>query len=256
MVDLGIAEKTVKGVELVIFDKDGTLVELYNYWSKMVGRRVELARERLGYGKELAEMIMYAMGVDTSAGMLRPNGPVGLKKRETVMQAMVDTLEANGYPETLHLCEEVFGDVDAESIAHLSELIKPVEGLYPLISALRKNGCRIAVATTDITERAQVALKHLGIAGSVDAVAGQDRVARPKPAPDMVELILEELNVAREKTVVVGDAITDVEMGINAGVLASIGVESGLTPREELLAKTPLVIKDISGIKVLRGSDA
>lgn len=50
---------------------------------------------------------------------------------------------------------------------------------------------------------------------------------------------------------IVGDAITDIEMGINAGLRASIGVCSGLTPREKLMEKTNYVIEDISEIRVL-----
>ena len=67
----------------------------------------------------------------------------------------------------------------------------------------------------------------------------------------MLHLILKELSVDREDTVMVGDAITDIEMGINAGVKASIGVCSGLTPKEMLLEKTQYVIEDISKIIVL-----
>ena len=72
-----------------------------------------------------------------------------------------------------------------------------------------------------------------------------------KPFPDMINLILRKLSVEKENAVIVGDAITDVEMGVNAGLIASIGVSSGLTPREDLLKKTGYVVNDISEIKIL-----
>ena len=46
----------------------------------------------------------------------------------------------------------------------------------------------------------------------------------------------------------VGDAKTDVQIGINADFRASIGVCSGLTDREALSILTPYVIEDVSEI--------
>jgi len=82
-------------------------------------------------------------------------------------------------------------------------------------------------------------------------VVGEDLVANCKPHPDMANLILKKLSVDKENTVIVGDAITDIEMGLNAGLKASIGVCSGLTSARKLEEKTEFVIEDISRIRVL-----
>jgi len=256
MVRLGINGRVLDGVALVIFDKDGTLVELYNYWSRMIALRVELARRILGFDEDLADRLTYAMGVDTRRRRLREEGPVGLKKREVVMQAMMDALEAGGFPGTRGLCEEVFGEVDRLSEGRLADLLKPIDGMYELLASLQRGGCKAAVATTDKTGRAELAIDHLGIAGLMDAVAGADAVTRPKPSPEMVELILDRTSVDRRHAVMVGDSVTDVEMGLNAGLLASIGVLSGLADEDELLWRTPYVVRDISEIRVVEGKGA
>ena len=246
MVSLEINNDILENVQLIIFDKDGTLMDLYNYWSNMVAYRVELAQEKLCFDESCRKEIMYAMGVDTDKGKLRKEGPVGLKKREIVMQAMIDALETIGFKDTHDLCFEIFREVDRKSIEYFPHIIKPINGMHHLVDSLKKYNCKIAIATTDKTERAHLAMNFLGIADKVDAVIGEDLVAQCKPSPDMVDLILKELSVDREDTVMVGDAITDIEMGINAGVKASIGVCSGLTPKEMLLEKTQYVIEDIS----------
>ena len=66
---------------LVIFDKDGTLIELYPYWSQMVALRARIICETLGLGTEHEPGLRWALGVDEKAGRLRQDGPVGLKKR-------------------------------------------------------------------------------------------------------------------------------------------------------------------------------
>ncbi len=85
MVHLEINENVIDNIELVIFDKDGTLVDLYNYWANMIDFRVVSAQKKLSFDESKNNDIMYAMGVDVAKGRLRSEGPVGLKKREIVM---------------------------------------------------------------------------------------------------------------------------------------------------------------------------
>ena len=251
MVHLEINEKIIDNIELAIFDKDGTLVDLYNYWANMINFRVESAQRKLGFNERNKIDIMYAMGVDVENGRLRSEGPVGLKKREIVMQAMVDSLAEIGFSDTYDPCFQIFKEVDEQSVNHLIDIVKPVNGMHELINSLYEKNCKIAIATTDKAARADLAADFLGISDSVNMVVGEDMVANCKPHPDMANLILEELSVDKENTVIVGDAITDIEMGLNARLKASIGVCSGLTSARKLEEKTKFVIEDISRIRVL-----
>ena len=251
MVNIGINEEIIDEIELVIFDKDGTLVDLYNYWANMINFRVVSAQKKLGFDESKNDDIMYAMGVDVASGRLRSEGPVGLKKREIVMQAMVDSLAEIGFPDTYNTCFQIFKEVDEQSVNHLKEIVKPVKGMHELINSLYEKDCKIAIATTDKTARAALVTDFLGMSDKVNMVVGEDMVANCKPHPDMVNLILKELSIDNENTVIVGDAITDIEMGLNAGLKASIGVCSGLTSERKLEEMTDCVIEDISMIRVL-----
>jgi phosphoglycolate phosphatase len=251
VVNIGINEEIIDEIELVIFDKDGTLVDLYNYWANMINFRVVSAQKKLGFDESKNNDIMYAMGVDVENGRLRSEGPVGLKKREIVMQAMMDSLADIGFPDTYDTCFQIFKEVDEQSVNHLNDIVKPVNGMHELINSLYEKDCKIAIATTDKTARADLAMRHLGISEKMDIVVGEDLVANCKPHPDMANLILKELSVDKKNTAMVGDAITDIEMGLNAGLKASIGVCSGLTSARKLEEKTEFVIEDISRIRVL-----
>ena len=251
MVHLEINENVIDNIELVIFDKDGTLVDLYNYWANMIDFRVVSAQKKLSFDESKNNDIMYAMGVDVAKGRLRSEGPVGLKKREIVMQAMIDSLAEIGFSDTYDTCFQIFKEVDELSVNHLKEIVKPIEGMHELINSLYAKDCKIAIATTDKTARADLVTDFLGVSDKVNMVVGEDLVANCKPHPDMANLILKELSVDKENTVIVGDAITDIEMGLNAGLKASIGVCSGLTSARKLEEKTKFVIEDISRIRVL-----
>lgn len=252
MATLSANQKFIHGVSLVIFDKDGTLVELYHYWSQMVALRARLICEALELDKTHEEGLRWALGVDEKAGRLRPEGPVGLKKREIVIQAAVDCLTGSGLHETKSACATAFERADAESSRDLARFVRPTHGAAALVDALHANGCRVAIATVDISQRAQIAVDFLGFGDKIDLVVGADQVARPKPAPDMIHLILKTLDIKPSQAVMIGDALTDIQMGINAGLKASIGVLSGFATAEQLRTLTPFVARDASEITVLK----
>jgi phosphoglycolate phosphatase len=252
MADIKVGREVIKDVQLVVFDKDGTLTDLYKYWSSMVRFRADLICQRLFLKEADNIALQEAMGVDLQSFRLKPQGPVGLKRREVVMQTAIDYLETIGFSDTEQLCTDVFEEIDRHSLNHFESIIRPIEGLYSLFDSLKKNSCKIAIATTDRTERGQLAMEHLKIADQIDLIVGADMISNTKPDPEMANLILSKLNVPRDKAIMVGDAMSDVmsdvELGVNAGLKASVGVLSGLAAEEELRGVTRHVISSIAEI--------
>lgn len=252
MVNIKVNNQMIEGIDLVIFDKDGTLMDLYHYWSQMVGLRAEFICQELKLDMTHHNNLLYGMGLDSKVGKLRPEGPVGLKKREIVLQAAVDYLASIGYSDTYDLCFEAFKEVDRLSSENLRQFIRPIDGVNDIVNTLSENGCKIAIATTDVTKRAKLAMEFLGIADKIDFIAGADMVSNSKPDPEMVYVILNTLNIDRSNAVIVGDAITDVQLGINANLKASIGVLTGLSSYEQFKIITSHVINEVSDMKIVR----
>jgi len=237
-------------ISLIIFDKDGTLMDVHTYWANMVRLRATSVCERLGAEASHIHGIMDAMGVDTS-NRIKPEGPVGIKKREIVLQAGVDYCRQHELGDQSDLFHQVFADVDEQSKPLLEQFIRPLPDAQRLFGDLRNAGCRIAIATADRGSRADMAMKHLGLAGYIDFTLGADHVKNAKPSPEMVFAILAHLQMDSEHTLLVGDAETDIEMGNRAGLRGSIGVATGLTSAEKLRTITPYVIQDLSAIRVI-----
>jgi phosphoglycolate phosphatase len=250
MIDLTVNSNVIRDVGLVIFDKDGTLIELYHYWSQMVALRARLICEALGLGQEHEAGLRWALGVDERAGRLRPEGPVGLKKREIVIKAATDYLDGIGHRDTLRLCEQAFEGADEISSGDLGRFIRPIRGAAALMEALSKHGCRVALATVDVSRRARLAMEFMGTSDTIDLVVGGEEVSRSKPDPEMIHLILDRLGIDRSQAVMVGDALNDVQMGANAGLKASIGVLTGFATAEQMRALTSFVAQDVSELAV------
>ena len=250
MIDLSVNSKTIHDVGLVIFDKDGTLIELYPYWSQMVALRARIICEAFGLGTEHQAGLRWALGVDEKAGRLRREGPVGLKKREIVLKAATEYLDGIGHRDTLRLCEQAFERADEISIGDLRRFIRPIQGAVSLMGALRDCGCRVALATVDVGRRAWLAMEFMGVSDTLDLVVGGKEVARSKPDPEMIHIILDRLGIGRSQAVMVGDALSDVQMGINAGLKASVGVLTGFATAEQLRTLTPFIARDVSELAV------
>ena len=74
------------------------------------------------------------------------------------MQAMVDSLAEIGFSDTYDTCFQIFKEVDEQSVHHLKDIVKPVNGMHELINTLYEKNCKIAVATTDKTARADLVI--------------------------------------------------------------------------------------------------
>jgi len=250
-VDILLNDSLINDIDLMIFDKDGTLMDLYIYWSNMIRFRAELIQKKLDLTEEQKNKLIFEMGVDEINHRLRPEGPVGIKKREIVTKAAADYLSSIGYKNSIKTCVDSFKKVDDMSINRFDEIIKPIDGLYELIKKIKDKNCKIAIATTDKTDRAKLAIKFLKIDHAVDMVLGADNVSNAKPDPDMINRICKHLNIPKSNTAMIGDAITDVKMGTNAKIKTSIGVTTGITPKHKLLEITNNVVDSIKDIKII-----
>ncbi|HOE16834.1 MAG TPA: HAD family hydrolase [Syntrophorhabdaceae bacterium] len=251
MADIRVGNEIIDDIRLLIFDKDGTLMELHYYWAQMVGLRAEMICKDLGLERGHVERIAYSMGADLKTGRLLPEGPVGLKKREVVLQAAIDYLNNIGYEDVYDLCFNAFQKVDDISSKDLKRFVRPIGGALELLRKAAHSGCKTAIATIDRRGRAKLAMECLGFADVIDLVIGADDVSRPKPDPEQINFILSAFKIDRGNAIMVGDATTDVQMGANARLKASIGVLTGLATEEQLKSITPYVVEDVSKIEIV-----
>ena len=64
------------------------------------------------------------------------------------------------------------------------------------------------------------ALEKMGVAEKFDCILTADRVARPKPAPDMAMVFCARCSLTPEEVAMVGDSANDMRFARNAGLTA------------------------------------
>lgn len=126
----------------------------------------------------------------------------------------------------------VLQDFTAYYNDHSMDRTRPYEGIVELIKELKKQGMKTAVVSNKIDGAVQKLCQSL-FADCFDMAVGERESLRRKPAPDMVEYVMEEMNVSASQAVYIGDSEVDIATA-KASNLPCIAVEWGFRKRNEL----------------------
>ncbi len=193
--------------DLLVFDWDGTLVDSIG---AIIGCTLATLRE---------------VGLDgVPEGTVR--GSIGLGLRETVERYRPGCDE-----ETFARILEVYRRHWWESYGCL---MSPFAGVDELLADLGVAGYLLAVATAKSRRGLVHDFERTGLGRHFHASRTMDE-SPGKPHPHMIDSLLEELGVARQRALMVGDTCHDLEMAANAGV-EGVGVLSGSQERPQLEA--------------------
>ena len=114
------------------------------------------------------------------------------------------------------------------------------EGTQTMLDELAGRGHTLAIATGKGTAGLARALANTGLGAKFASTRCADQCA-PKPAPDMLLELMDELDVQPERTLMIGDTTHDLGMALNAGVQA-VGICHGAHPLEQLQSMQSLAL--------------
>ncbi len=198
----------VGGAAALVFDKDGTLLDLDSRWVVFFTALTDAVLEALD-ATELRGSVLEALGVG-SRGLV-PHGVAAAGTGADVRAVIDGVLSAAGYSGA---------GIDAEiASAYLSA---PMGTLAPLgdparvLTQLRDAGRRVGVATADDRERTLDDLDRLGVAHLVELLnCGDDRFS--KPHPRVLLDMAESWEISIDGLVMVGDSGHDLATARAAG---------------------------------------
>jgi phosphoglycolate phosphatase len=228
------------GIDLVVFDKDGTLIDFHAMWS---GWATDLAaRLETATGRQLRVPLYEMLGYDAATGRAIAHGQLAA----TPMARIRDLIHGLLVDLGLTTAETDAALVAAWHAPDPVELAVPLTDLMALFRSLRADGRLIAVATADDRDATQRSLAAVGVDGFLDAVACGDDGLATKPAPDMVLAICHRVGIRPERTAVVGDSIADLKMGRAAGVGRCIGVLTGVGNADDLAPYADVTLASVA----------
>ncbi len=220
LVDL---RKKIRGI---IFDLDGTLIESY----EAIYEGLKEALQHLGREVFSFDDLKKYLKVDLEA---------------TLEQFLSPEEVLKGVPVMRRKYEEVYLDKT-----------RFLDGARETLEILYLKGIALAVASNKFGRFSRGALNHLGVLDYFKSVVGAGDVPRNKPFPDMIDAALQEMELLPEHVVFVGDTLSDIETGKQAGVDV-YAVPTGFLSRTELSHKKPRRIlrnlKDLTHIVASKG---
>ena len=191
-----------RNFDLVVFDWDGTLFDS----TALITRCIQAACVDLGVVMPTDEQASYVIGM-----------------------GLVEALQhaAPGLPRERYA--ELGARYRHHYVARQHELMF-FDGTLAMLEALKARGHLIAVATGKSRRGLDDALNTSALRGLFDATRTADETAS-KPDPRMLLELMNDLVVAPERTLMIGDTTHDLQLALNAGV-ASIGVSYGAHDHE------------------------
>jgi phosphoglycolate phosphatase len=192
----------------IIFDFDGTLIDSY-----------EAITESLNSVRSAFSLA--ALPVD--------------EVKEMVGHGLEHLIEKAVGPQRVADGVKLFRQTYAELCQRKTTILPHVK---ETLENLDQRGYRMAIASNKPSYFARDILKALEMEHLFAEVLGPNDVDRPKPDPEMLEIIMMRLGLAPDEVVYVGDMLVDIQVAQRAGV-AVYAIPTGSATREALLAGRP-----------------
>lgn len=192
----------------VIFDFDGTLIDSYEAITE------SLNQVRRGRG-------LSPFAIDEVRGM------VGHGLEKLIERA----IGPDGIEEGVRTFREKYATLCQERTTILPQVRETLE-------ELDRRTYQMGIATNKPSYFARDILRTLEIDHLFAEVLGPNDVERPKPDPEMLEIMMMRLGLGADEVVYVGDMPLDVEVARKAGV-SVYALPTGSASRDALLASRP-----------------
>lgn len=213
-------------VDCVIFDKDGTLIEIDNFWGPRVQKWADLVATSLNLKDKFKRDVFDLLGYSISQKQIRFESPLAVATMEALKVLMSGIISQYGIPwhEALTLAERsaevtIMADPNPNEIIPKGNIVKTMRHL---VKAKAQN----IVVTSDNRRLTEITLSHLGITNLVSAtICGDDPIPN-KPDPIAAWTISKQLGISTSRMMMVGDSLTDMKFAASAGIAFRIGVAS------------------------------
>lgn len=218
------AGKATFDIDVIAFDKDGTLVDLNAYWLDPSRRWVEVAA---GGVPELREELALSLGLESDR--LRPDSPLAAGTVEQARRLTREVLERRGMdPDRAHERSQLALEAAAAESATFA--LRPLGDVPRALHRLSGAGLHLAVITSDDCEPAATALNQLGVSELVSLVLSGDGSLPPKPYGGLIEAVAAHFGTTASRVLMVGDSAVDAQTARSGGAAGFVLVAADADP--------------------------
>ena len=214
--------------KVVIFDKDGTLVDQNAIFSPWLESLVESLCDKLGCVM-INEMFEF-MGYNQTTKQFTSNSVVARGTNNDIINAMVKFCLKHDIVKNDTMIKKIIEDdwelpkLD-DGNGHSS--IIPCGNITKVFEYLKSHSIKVAICTNDDRICTEKTIDYLNVRHLVDYIVCGDDPISSKPSPEPIWTICQNLCIDINHTIMVGDTISDIHAGRNARCGMVVGVLSG-----------------------------
>lgn len=234
---------------MVVFDKDGVLLDLNSTWFPVVLAMGQYLEDRCQASTKRDDLLA-AVGVNitpgTDEGVITENSVFAAGTFAT-MREIWSELEPKLIP--------VFADVENYRNDINTIVMKTARGATVAkgdvkagLQALKDLGFTLAVATNDNTESAMINLEDLGIADLFSVVICADSGFGRKPEGGGLREACRATGIPEHQAIMVGDTATDYLAAVDAGFKGFITIADDAPKKPDFIPESDAVVATVEAL--------
>lgn len=230
--DMNSIKAQFEYIKLCVFDMAGTTVNEDNLVYKTVRDAINQALKEAGQANTQVDLDMC---LEFGAGKEKCQAINDILNELNIAGDEVESLTDTAFTIFKTSLEE----------AYTANTLAPFDGMLALFDKLKASGRTVVLNTGYDAKNANKILTILGwsVGNEIDALITADDVENGRPAPDMINLAMNKLDIEDSQQVLkAGDSGIDIEEGKNANCGLCIGVLTGAQTKEQLETSLPDIV--------------
>jgi len=250
MIQLKTFNFSIENIETVLFDKDGTFIDLHYFWGKMTELRCEEIIKRYNLDSFLLSSLCLKLGYDIKSGKMLSDGITALYSRSKIIEIFKSDLIEFNVDITKEELENIFDEVSLKFYENMFDYTKPIIEALDLIKKLKNKGIKIGIVTSDSVVSTELTIKNFNWQNLFDVVVGRESSSLTKESGALTSIALYKLNANPKTTLMIGDAPMDYVSAKNAGVDNVLLVATGQIDLIALSDISPYTVNTLNEVQI------
>ncbi|MEH1885709.1 HAD family hydrolase [Nostoc sp.] len=242
MVTIKCKNITFDNIQAILFDKNGTLEDSETYLRSLAQKATRLIDAQIpGTG----EPLLMAFGIN--GNLLDPAGLISVaSRRETEVAAAAYIAETGkGWFECLKIARQALDEAEK----YIEQTPSPLfVGSLDLLKYLQKGGLKLGILSAATTDEVNKFVANHQLSDYIQLEMGVDE-GPSKPDPVLFLQACQALGVEPGATLMVGDAVGDMQMARNAKAAGCIGIT--WVGKSDNVRGADVVINQLDEIQIL-----
>ena len=142
MINLKTKEWEIKNIDTILFDKDGTFIDLHFFWGQMTKLRVETIIKKYNLGNEYFNKLCNHLGYDINKEQMKPDGITALYSRSKIIEIFKKDLEKYNVNITEEELAKLFDEVSDIFYQNMTKYTKPIKAAINFIKEIHSKGIK------------------------------------------------------------------------------------------------------------------